>query len=38
MGQAVGISRQGAFNRWGRQMKRYQTAGLVDADDGRAGS
>lgn len=31
MGQAVGTSRQGAFNRWGAAIKRYEAAGLVDA-------
>ncbi|MGH9069232.1 MAG: hypothetical protein ACRD0J_17350 [Acidimicrobiales bacterium] len=30
MGAAVGVSRQGAWNRWGPVVKRYEQAGLLD--------
>ena len=29
MGTAVGITRQGAFNRWGQTVKAYEAAGLL---------
>lgn len=29
MGRAVGITRQGAFNRWGATIKAYEAAGLL---------
>ncbi len=32
MGQAVGVSRQGAWNRWGPMVQRYEAAGLMRAD------
>ena len=32
MGAAVGTSRQGAHNRWGATVKRYEQAGFLDPD------
>lgn len=31
MGEAVGITRQGAFNRWGAVVKGYEAAGVLEA-------
>jgi len=33
MGQAVGTSRQGAWNRWGEMIHRYEAAGLLQPGD-----
>lgn len=32
MGSAVGVTRQGAFNRWGQTVKSYEDAGLLRVD------
>ena len=37
IGAAIGTSRQGAFNRWGDMVRRFENAGLLDdveADEG----
>ncbi len=35
MGAAIGSSRQGAYGRWGAQIRRYENAGLIDpVEDG----
>jgi hypothetical protein len=33
MGSAIGTSRQGAWNRWGTMVRRYEEAGLLDDHD-----
>jgi hypothetical protein len=33
IGQATGTSKQGAFNRWGPQIRRYEAAGLLDPSE-----
>jgi hypothetical protein len=33
IGAALGTSRQGAFNRYGALVQRYERAGLLDAGD-----
>lgn len=32
MGETLGISRQGAWNRWGEMVHRYEAVGLLDPD------